>query len=93
MWIYNDRQRKAPVNASHSETIRRCPALIQTMALEARHALWDHNLHRPYSGRGLWPPRLAVGAIGGRAAEAGRKGVQEASNFQLEINWTLWRPR
>ena len=36
---------------------------------------------------------LAVGAIGGHAAEAGRKGVQEASNFQLEINWTLWRPR
>jgi hypothetical protein len=34
---------------------------------------------------------LAVGAIGGHAPEAGRKGVQEASNFQLEINWTLWR--
>jgi hypothetical protein len=49
------------------------------MALEARHALWDHYFHRPYSGRRLLPPLLAVDVMWGRllASEAERKALKK----------------
>ena len=54
--------------------------------MAARHALRDHYFHRPYSGRRLQSPLLAIGPMRGLlASEAAGKGAQEASTFHLEM--------